>query len=112
MTEIKRGDIYYVKLEKTGNHIQDGIRPCLVIQNDKGNEYSPNTIVVPITTAIKNKLATHVCIPDGRAIRGTILCEAVVTISKNSILKNRKSDHLNEETMSKVDEALKISVGL
>lgn len=112
MTDIKRGDIYYVKLEKTGNHIQDGIRPCLVIQNDKGNEYSPNTIVAPITTAIKNKLATHVRIPYGRAIRGTILCEAVVTISKNNILKKRKSDHLSEETMSKVDEALKVSVGL
>lgn len=112
MTEIKRGDIYYVKLEKTGNHIQDGVRPCLIIQNDKGNEYSPNTIVTPITTAIKNKLATHVSIPYGRAIRGTILCEAVVTISKNSILKNRKSDHLDKATMDKVDEALKISVGL
>ncbi|MDB1562951.1 type II toxin-antitoxin system PemK/MazF family toxin [Pediococcus pentosaceus] len=112
MAEIKRGDIYYVRLKKTGNHIQDGIRPCLVIQNDKGNECSPNTIVAPITTAIKNKLATHVSIPYGRAIRGTILCEAVVTISKESILKNRKSDHLSEETMSKVDEALKISVGL
>lgn len=112
MAEIKRGDIYYVRLKKTGNHIQDGIRPCLVIQNDKGNECSPNTIVAPITTAMKNKLATHVSIPYGRAIRGTILCEAVVTISKESILKNRKSDHLNEETMSKVDEALKISVGL
>lgn len=112
MAEIKRGDIYYVRLKKTGNHIQDGIRPCLVIQNDKGNKYSPNTIVAPITTAIKNKLATHVSIPYGRAIRGTILCEAVVTVSKDSILKNRKSDHLSEETMSKVDKALKISVGL
>lgn len=112
MIDIKRGDIYYAKLKKTGDHIQDGVRPCLIVQNDKGNEYSPNTIVVPITTATKNNLATHVHIPHGRAIRGTILCEAVVTISKDKILKNRKSDHLDKEMMAKVDKALKTSVGL
>ena len=45
--EIKRGDIYYADLPYGEGHVQGGIRPVIVIQNDVGNRYSPTVIVAP-----------------------------------------------------------------
>ena len=45
---------------------QGSIRPVLIIQNDKGNEYSPTTVVLPLTTKIYKSavMPTHVILKD------------------------------------------------
>lgn len=49
--KIRRGDIVIVELNPTkGSEQQGENRPCVVIQNDIGNQYSPTTIVAPFTT--------------------------------------------------------------
>ena len=49
--EIRRGDIVIVDLHPTKGSEQRGTnRPCVVIQNDVGNQYSPTTLVAPFTT--------------------------------------------------------------
>ena len=58
--EIKRGGIYYVDLNPTIGSEQNGVRPCLVLQNDMGNKYSSTVIVATITSKIKGELPTHV----------------------------------------------------
>ena len=50
---IKRGEIYYADLSPIKGSEQGGVRPCLIIQNDVGNIYSPTTIVAILTTKIK-----------------------------------------------------------
>ena len=45
MKEIKRGQIWYCDLSPVVGSEQGGLRPCLVIQNDIGNKYSPTTII-------------------------------------------------------------------
>ena len=54
--EIKKGDVVYVNLGKAEGNIQGGKRPCVVVQNDVGNKYSPITIIVPLTSQQKQKL--------------------------------------------------------
>lgn len=50
--EIRRGDIVIVELNPTRGSEQRGTdRPCVVIQNDVGNQYSPTTIIAPCTTS-------------------------------------------------------------
>ena len=46
---IQRGEIYLVNLTKNVGSEQGGIRPAVIIQNDKGNQYSPTTVVCPNT---------------------------------------------------------------
>lgn len=49
--QVRRGDIVIVDLNPTKGSEQRGMnRPCVVIQNDIGNQYSPTTIVAPFTT--------------------------------------------------------------
>lgn len=48
---MQRGDVVIVDLEPTEGSEQQGTdRPCVVIQNDVGNQYSPTTIIAPFTT--------------------------------------------------------------
>lgn len=71
---------------------QGGIRPAVIIQNNTGNKYSPTTIVLPLTSKIKNvNQPTHVLlkkdISNGLSVDSIVLAEAVRQISKKRILK-------------------------
>lgn len=110
----KRGEIYFAQLNPVVGSEQGGIRPVLVVQNDIGNQYSPTTIILAITSQInKAKLPTHVEIDAhtyGLERDSVILAEQIRTIDK-SRLKQRIAV-LREESMVKVDHALRISLGL
>lgn len=111
---IKRGEIYFAQLNPVVGSEQGGVRPVLVVQNDIGNQYSPTTIVLAITSQInKAKLPTHVelkAILYGLERDSVILTEQIRTIDKTR-LKQRIAV-LNEETMQKVDQAMLISLDL
>ena len=57
--EIKRGSIIMVDLPLGNGSVQGGIRPAVVISNDKGNKFSPVLIVIPLTSRTKKPIATH-----------------------------------------------------
>ena len=60
---ISRGDIYYADLSPVIGSEQGGIRPVLVLQNNKGNKFSTTVIVAPISSKLtKNPIPTHVII--------------------------------------------------
>lgn len=107
MRNIKRGDVYFVKLDHVCPHTQFGRRPCLVVQNNLGNTFSSTLIVIPLTTKLKKmNLPVHV-------FTGTheiALCECVLTISKYRLCNYIKT--LDDDTMKLIDNALSISLGL
>jgi mRNA interferase MazF len=111
---IKRGEIYFAQLNPVVGSEQGGIRPVLVVQNDIGNQYSPTTIILAITSQInKAKLPTHVELKAeqyGMERDSVILTEQIRTIDKTR-LKQRIAV-LNEETMKKVEKALTTSLAL
>ena len=111
---VKRGDIYYANLSPVVGSEQGGHRPVLVIQNDVGNKYSPTVIVAAITSQIsKAKLPTHV---EVNAKQYNLEKDSVILLAQlRTIDKRRLRDkvtHLSEEIMNKVDEAVRISIGL
>ena len=58
---VRRGDIYYAKLDPHIGSEQGGTRPVLILSNDTGNRFSPTVIVAAITSRVrkKTKLPTH-----------------------------------------------------
>lgn len=114
MVEIKRGDIVLVNLEPIKGSEQGGIRPCLIIQNNQGNKYSPLTIIAPLTSKVFTKeFPTNVFIlkeDSGLNKDSTILLNQIRTIDKLRI--TRKIGTLATEIMGRVDLAIKISLGL
>jgi len=111
---IKRGEIYFAQLNPVIGSEQGGVRPVLVVQNDIGNQYSPTTIVLAITSQInKAKLPTHIELKAdqfGMERDSVILAEQIRTIDKTR-LKQRIAV-LNEQMMKRVEQALMISLEL
>ncbi len=111
---VKRGDVYYADLSPVIGSEQGGVRPVLVIQNDIGNKYSPTIIVAAITSQInKAKLPTHIEISSsdyGLPKDSVVLLEQIRTIDKKRL--REKVGHFDEDMMNKVDDCLKISIGL
>lgn len=111
--QIKRGDVYYVDFGETTGSEQGGIRPCIIIQNDIGNKFSPTVIVNCITSQMtKAKLPTHVEISSKFGLKkdSIVLCEQVKTIDKKRLIKY--IGRVNEAIMSKIDLANGVSIGL
>lgn len=88
---------------------QNGIRPAVVLQNDKGNKHSPTTIVAPITTKThSNHLPVH--IPVAVEEDSIAMLEQIVTIDKRRVVQVLGS--LTKQEMMEIDEAILISLGV
>lgn len=111
---IRRGDIYYADLSPVVGSEQGGLRPVLIVQNDVGNRHSPTVIAAAITSRMgKTKLPTHIDIPGvetGLVKDSVILLEQVRTIDKKRL--KEKMGHLDETTMTHVNNAIQVSFGL
>ena len=57
--EITRGDIFIADLNPVQGSEQGGVRPVLVIQNDRGNRFSPTVICAAMTSAAQRVLLFH-----------------------------------------------------
>lgn len=84
----KIGDVYLINFEGSGSE-QRGWRPGVVFQNNLGNQYSPNIIVLPLTSSLKkSSQPTHVVISaegTGLLKDSMVLCENPVCISKEKM---------------------------
>ena len=111
---LKRGDIYFAELNPVQGSEQGGMRPVLVVQNDVGNNYSPNTIVLPITSRLqKPKLPTHVALSrqeSGLTRDSVVLAEQIRTIDK--VRLQQKVACLDAITMNRINQAMEISMGI
>ena len=93
LMDIKWGDVVFVDFTD-------------IIQNDKGNEHSPTTIVASITSQEKRYLPTHVIVKpyqSGLNKVSTILMEQIRTIDKSRIISkvgHIETDWLKEKIKS------------
>ena len=113
--DIKWGDVVFVDFtDNSRDSEQSGIRPAIIIQNDKGNEHSPTTIVASITSQDKRYLPTHVVVKpyqSGLNKVSTILMEQVRTIDKSRILS--KVGHIEPDWLKeKIKKSLTISLNI
>lgn len=112
--KIKRGDLFYADLSPVVGSEQGGVRPVVIIQNDIGNKYSPTVIIAAITSQVnKAKLPTHVKIEAsifGLPKNSVVLLEQIRTIDKKRL--RDKIGQFDEDILSEIDRALRISVGV
>ena len=114
VAQPKRGEVYLVSFDPTlGAEIQK-TRPALILQNDISNRYSPITIVAALTSQFKNPpFPTDVLItpPEGGLkTQSAALLNQIRSIDKRRLIKLLGA--LSPETMSRVNDALRISLGL
>ncbi len=110
---IQRGEIYLAKLSPVVGSEQGGIRPVIILQNNKGNRFSPTVIVAAITSS-RNKpdLPTHIKVTpkeSGLKKSSIILLEQIRTIDKSRLIE--KIGCLTPVKMEELETALIVSLG-
>ncbi len=111
---MHRGEIYLVDLSSHVGSEQSGIRPALIVQNEKGNQYSPTTIVCPLTSKAKPMMDTHLVLtPDDCGIirESTVLCEQIRVVDKSRLVK-KVGEIVNKQKIDAVNRKLMISIGI
>lgn len=112
--KVKRGDIYLAVLSDANGSEQGKVRPVVVIQNNRGNKYSPTTIVACLSSKVysKHHLPTHHLLPEGLGLKykSMVMCEQIRVLDKSRLIK--KITKLDKRHMMHIDRRIKISLDL
>lgn len=110
----RRGSVYLVRFDPTEGSEIKKTRPALIIQNDIGNRFSNITIVAAITSKFQLPLhRTNVLFkaPEGGlSVDSVVRLDQIRSVDKRRLLKRLGS--VKPTTLTKVDQAIKISLGL
>lgn len=112
---VKRGEVYWCELGQGVGSEESKKRPCVILQADKANVKSPNTLVAPITHTSselpvvipvkERKNEDGEILLDGHALLGNIVC----------VSKGRLGDYivkLDPDEMKEIDTAIAISTDI
>jgi len=110
-----RGMVLEVNLDPAIGSEPAKTRPCVVIQNDIGNRYSPVSIVAIVTGAenVPRRYPVDVPVPAGEgglAKDSVVQCNLLRSVDERRFV--RPLGHLSKASMERVDRALRISLGL
>jgi len=112
--EFHRGDIFIADLDPVVGSEQGGIRPVLIVQNERGNRFSPTIICAAMTSKMhKNDLPTHVWISakdSGLKNDSLVLCEQVRTLEKRRL--RARAGRIEGLALARVDQALLCALAL
>jgi mRNA interferase MazF len=112
---LRRGEIYLCSFDPTVGHEIKKTRPALIIQNDVGNRYSPLTIVAAVTSSLSAvpypvEVVIEPSAANGLTARSSIRLDQIRTVDRQRLI--RRVGTVDAGAMAKVDEAIKISLGL
>lgn len=111
---VTRGDVVLVDLNPVMGSEQAGVRPALVVQTNRANATSPNTIIAPFTSKIRAVLfPSHVFVGAGEGglrLDSVLLCEQIRVIDKQRI--QSVWGHLSDDRMTEVADALRAALDI
>ncbi|MBQ7826331.1 MAG: type II toxin-antitoxin system PemK/MazF family toxin [Clostridia bacterium] len=112
--EVRRGDIFIADLDPVVGSEQGGVRPVVVVQNDRGNRFSPTVICAAMTSRLgKHDLPTHVWVAakdSGLRSDSLVLCEQLRTLEKRRL--QAWVGHMDELVIRRVEAALRAALGM
>jgi mRNA interferase MazF len=106
LPQPRRGEVYWVSFPEPV-----GRRPVLVVQNDVGNRHSTRTIVAHVSATPRPDYPFLVALEAEELGRPSwVHCETLNTLPV-TVLEDRLGV-LTPESLARVDEALRVSLGL
>jgi mRNA interferase MazF len=111
ITKYKRGQVWWQRNTTTTylTGVQGGSRPVIIVSNDMANRYSQGITVVPLTTADKKSLPTHVNLVVMQDKQSIALCEQIKTVGTDTF-----GDYvgtLSDTKMTEIEGAILIALG-
>lgn len=104
---VHQGEVYMVNIDDTVGSEQDiKGRPCIIVQNDIGNEFSKTTIIVPLTKRNKKEIPTHYLLKKDEysflEYDSLVLGEQIRCIDSKARNLERKIGEINEKDLKEI----------
>ena len=110
----QRGEIYLVSFDPTVDHELQKTRPAVIIQNDVSNQYSPMTILAALSSQFADPPFPRETIIEphesGLPKRSAVILNQIRSVDRLRL--GKRIGQLSPGSMQRVDQALKISLGL
>jgi mRNA interferase MazF len=110
----RRGELYWLDFAPATGQEMTGPHPCLIVQNDTGNQHSALTIVVALTSNLRvASLPVGVLLGAGTAgltRDSAVHCGHIYTVDKTRL--GKLLGRLNASQIAEVDRALACSLAL
>jgi mRNA interferase MazF len=115
MSFPRRGEIYLVSFDPTVGHEIQKTRPAVIIQNDVSNQHSPITIVAAISAQFREpphprEVPLKFGGKTGLDKPSAVILNQIRSVDSLRLVKRLGT--VGAATMRKVDDAIKISLGL
>ncbi|MBM3941749.1 MAG: type II toxin-antitoxin system PemK/MazF family toxin [SAR202 cluster bacterium] len=111
---MKRGEVYYARLDPVAGSEQAGVRPVVIVSRDSINDNSSVILAVPFTTYRGGWLyPSHVLLqpPEGGLTRSSVaMAEQVRALDKGRLGPLRGT--LSKQALGQIEEALLIAMDL
>lgn len=88
--KIKYGEIYFYDFGEHEGSIQNGLRPAVIIQDNKLNDHSPTTLIAAVTSVTKKLyLPSHILLGEqfGLSKPSMVLLEQIACVNQRDLGK-------------------------
>ncbi len=108
-----RDEVWLADLNPAVGHEQGGVRPALIVSNDRFNRSPAGLVVIAPITGTDRGLIAHVQIdpPEGGLVKSSfIMTDQVRTISKQRLTKRLGT--ISQGTRAEIEARLRVFLGL
>lgn len=106
--------VYLISLTDVGDSVQQGVRPCICVSNDRNNTWSSTAQFIPLTSQIKNDLPMHyiLSVDDYKFLKtnSVVLTEQLTTQPMNNVVKFL--GRLNNADIENIKDCIRIEFNL
>ena len=110
--KIERGQMWWATIPKDScnPHSQFGLRPVVVVSNDKGNLHSPNILACPLTTQEDKYKFIHPNVMGANHTLSYVLCEQIKVLDKEML--GQYIGKVRDVEQKYIDKALSVAIDL
>ena len=108
--DIRRGQVWWWDCpEHDRNHLEQGMRPVVVVSNDTCNTYSQVISVVPFTTSVKKPYPQQVPVIFNKSV-SIAIADQITSIPAGELISFVCT--LADFQMEQIDKAIAVQLGL